>query len=250
MLTRQSDQYKDSDHKIWSILYSRLSQTVKKIACRQFILGLEELAFSEKNVPEFTAINKRLMELTGWQIYAVPGLLPDSDFFEGMFHKEFGATTRMRKMKEPDYLEEPDLFHDVFGHIPLLTDPFIAQYLQQLAKLAVKYITNEQAIEAVARLYWYTIEFGLVKEDNEVKIYGARILSSVGETNYCLSPNASRVSFNLEEVIQTSYIKDEFQEKYFVLESFEQLSKAVKQFDKHLESTYPKKEIICPTTAA
>jgi phenylalanine-4-hydroxylase len=235
---QQYEKYTTEDHKVWQILYKRQLQTIEKVAYKQFITGTDQLAFSENKIPDFIDINKELKELTGWQIYAVPGLIANDVFFEKMYNKEFGTTTWIRKMEELDYLEEPDMFHDVFGHIPLLTDKFIGEYLHQLAKLAVAHIHNEEVIEAIARLYWYTIEFGLVKENGEIKIYGAGILSSIGETNYSLSNKATHVPFSWQQIIDTPYIKDSFQEKYFVLNSFEQLTDAVKEFGNHLQHKY------------
>jgi phenylalanine-4-hydroxylase len=241
MTEQQYEQYTNTDHAVWSILYTRQLETIRQVAYRNFIKGVEQLGFSDKKIPDFKVMNKKLEQLTGWQIYAVPGLISNSSFFERMKVKQFGATTWIRKQDELDYLEEPDMFHDVFGHIPLLTDPLICDYLYRMAKLAVKYIDNEDVIESVARLYWYTIEFGLVTEKSELKIYGAGILSSIGETEYCLSDKATLVPFDLQEIVRTPYIKDTFQKKYFVLQSFSQLPEAVLIFEQQLEHKYQKK---------
>jgi len=235
MLVQEYEKYSNTDHSVWSSLFTRQLQKVQQVAYRNFIKGLQQLGFDHHKIPDFTDINKKLMELTGWQIYAVPGLIPNNHFFELMKSKKFGATTWIRKPEQLDYLEEPDMFHDVFGHIPLLTDPLIGDYLYELSALAVKYIDNAEVIECIARLYWYTIEFGLVKEDHQLKIYGAGILSSIGETSFCLSNKATLVPFDLDEIITTPYIKENFQEKYFVLESFHQLSAAVKMYEQQLE---------------
>lgn len=148
-----------------------------------------------------------------------------------MLFRRFGATTWIRKKSQLDYLEEPDMFHDIFGHVPLLADHRVANYLLGLARIADKYIDREEIIEKIARLYWYTIEFGLVKENNQVKIYGAGILSSIGETDYCLSDQATLVPFDLPTILQTPYIKDNFQAQYFVLEGMDQMAEAVAQLD-------------------
>jgi phenylalanine-4-hydroxylase len=224
--------YTATDHHTWSILYKRQIEKIKTVAYRNFDKGLEELCFNDHSIPEFTSVNKRLKLLTGWQIYAVPGLIDNAFFFQQMSTKQFGATTWIRKPEQLDYLEEPDMFHDVFGHIPLLTDPLICKFLYGLARIAVANIDDEGVIESLARLYWYTIEFGLVKEDDELKIYGAGILSSIGETDYCLSDEVKRVSFNLETILATPYIKDKYQEQYFVLDSMEELQNALKELEK------------------
>jgi phenylalanine-4-hydroxylase len=157
-----------------------------------------------------------------------------------MHHRQFGATTWIRKIEELDYLEEPDMFHDVFGHIPLLTDTIITDYLFRLAETTMLHIDDEHIIEAIARLYWYTVEFGLVKENGDIKIYGAGILSSIGETDYCLSDEATRVPFDLKEILQTPYIKDKYQEKYFVLESMEQLTEAGEKLEHEIKALFKK----------
>jgi phenylalanine-4-hydroxylase len=223
MLIQEYNQYTPQDHNTWSILFTRQIEKIKTVAYKNFGIGLRELNFQKDHIPEFVAVNKNLKEITGWQIYAVPGLIDNAFFFQQMSTKQFGATTWIRKPEQLDYLEEPDMFHDVFGHIPLLTDPNICEFLFGLAKIAMKNLDSEEVIEALARLYWYTIEFGLVKENDELKIYGAGILSSIGETDYCLSAKATRVPFNLETILSTPYIKDKYQEQYFVLESMEQL---------------------------
>jgi phenylalanine-4-hydroxylase len=161
----------------------------------------------------------------------VPGLIPNRAFFEYMAFKRFGATTWLRKREQLDYLEEPDMFHDVFGHVPLLTDPLITDFLVGLALIAQRHLDDEAVIEAIARVYWYTVEFGLVREYGETKIYGAGILSSVGETRFALSPAANRTPFELERVLASPYIKDKYQELYFVLDSMEQLNNIITQLN-------------------
>jgi len=223
MLAQDYQQYAAIDHNVWSLLYTRQLKKIKEVAYDHFAKGLDQLGFHEEAIPDFAQTNKRLMDITSWQIYAVPGLIDNKFFFKQMFSKQFGATTWIRKMEQLDYLEEPDMFHDVFGHVPLLADPLICDYLHGLASIAVRHLDNEAVIEAIARLYWYTIEFGLVRENDQLKIYGAGILSSIGETDFCLSEKATHVPFDLEQIIHTPYIKDTFQEKYFVLDSMEQL---------------------------
>jgi phenylalanine-4-hydroxylase len=238
MLQQQYDNYVPADHLVWELLYNRQMKKVSNVAYQNFSRGLELLKFSEHSIPVFHEINVRLFYFNGWQVYPVPGLIDNRLFFERMHKKEFGATTWIRKIEELDYLEEPDMFHDVFGHIPLLTDAAITEFLSCLAETAVKHIENEEIVEAIARLYWYTVEFGLVKEDGEIKIYGAGILSSIGETDYCLSDEATRVPFDLKEILQTPYIKDKYQEKYFVLESMEQLREAGEQLEQAIKALF------------
>ena len=231
MLVQEYNNYTPTDHHTWSLLFSRQIEKISKVAYQNFGIGLRQLGFQKECIPDFAIVNKNLEEITGWQLYAVPGLIDNRFFFEQMFTKQFGATTWIRKPEQLNYLEEPDMFHDVFGHVPLLADQNICEFLFGLACVAVTNLDNEDLIESLARLYWYTIEFGLVKEERGLKIYGAGILSSIGETDYCLSAEATRVHFDLDTVLNTPYIKDKYQEQYFVLDSIEQLKSIMKELE-------------------
>ena len=235
MLTQQYHLYTSTEQATWFVLYNRQLEAVKKFAYSNFMPGIRQLGFTANAIPNFDLVNKRLSNTTGWSLYAVPGLIENQFFFEQIHEKKFGATTWMRKPEQIDYLEEPDMFHDVFGHVPLLADPLICDFLYRLASVAKRCHYKEEVIEAIARIYWYTIEFGLVKENDELKIYGAGILSSIGETSYCLSEKATLVPFDLEQILQTPYIKDSFQEKYFVLESMKQLKDILSELEFELE---------------
>jgi len=236
MLMQDYSLYTDTDQQTWSFLYQRQLKAVQQHAYRYFPEALALLGFSEKKIPGFPELNNRLADLTGWSIYAVPGLIDNAYFFEQMNEQRFGATTWLRKPEQMDYLEEPDMFHDVFGHVPLLADPRVCNYLSALAGAAQRFSFNEDVVEAIARLYWYTIEFGLIKEKEQLKIYGAGILSSISETQYCLSGKPRLEPFDVEQVIATPYIKDSFQEQYFVIEDFAELAAGVKQLE-HIFST-------------
>ena len=219
------------DKLVWDQLFTRQVKTIEHVSYAPFKKGLEALGFHAGHIPLFEEINETISQLTGWQIYPVPGLIDNRHFFEQMMGRRFGSTQWLRKLSQLDYLEEPDMFHDVFGHIPLLTDPAIAEFLEGLANVACKHLDNEEVIEAIARIYWYTIEFGLVQEGPKIKIYGAGILSSIGESAFCLSARANRVPFDLEKVLLTPYIKDKFQEQYFVLYSMTQLKNILKAIE-------------------
>ncbi|MES2329916.1 MAG: phenylalanine-4-hydroxylase [Bacteroidota bacterium] len=213
----------DAAAQVWKILYNRQLPRIHAHAYLPFSGNLARLGFNIAGVPSLRDINWRLQRISGWQVYSVPGLIDNVEFFKRMAEGAFGATGWLRKMEELDYLEEPDMFHDVFGHVPLLCDPVISEYLLALADAALKFIDEPEVIEAIARLYWYTVEFGLVKEGNDIKIYGAGILSSIGETDFCLSDKATRVPFDLIRILQTPYTKDSFQQQYFVLDSIDEL---------------------------
>jgi len=229
--TLPTTDYSSADNQVWSILFDRQLPSVKQYAYAQFMPGLEVLKFSPSCIPDFPATNRRLSELNGWSIYPVPGLISNTDFFMAMADKNFGVTGWIRKMEQLDYLEEPDLFHDVFGHVPLLADMRIANFLLGLADIARRHIQKDVVIEAIARVYWYTIEFGLVHENSSLKIFGAGILSSIAETKFVMSPAANHQDFDLETILITPYIKDRFQEQYFVLDSIEQLNSILNQLE-------------------
>ncbi|MCP4439776.1 MAG: phenylalanine 4-monooxygenase [Aureispira sp.] len=221
--------YTSEDHKVWSLLYDEQMKILPSRAAKAYLKGIETTQFEREWIPKFTTINKELKALTGWQVYAVPGLIDNKPFFELLSQKQFPATTWLRTLAQLKYIEEPDMFHDVFGHVPLLSEPFFCQFLNGLSALALEHIDNPSAIELMARIYWYTIEFGLIKEDGEVKIYGAGILSSPGESVSCLEPTAIHLDFDVQLVLSTPYIKDTFQGQYFVVESYEQLSNSLKE---------------------
>jgi len=229
--TLPTTDYSSADNQVWSILFDRQLPSVKQYAYAQFMPGLEVLEFSPNCIPDFPATNRRLSELNGWSIYPVPGLISNTDFFMAMAEKNFGVTGWIRKMEQLDYLEEPDLFHDVFGHVPLLADMRIANFLLGLADIATRNIQKDVVIEAIARVYWYTIEFGLVHENSSLKIFGAGILSSIAETKFVMSPAANHQHFDLETILITPYIKDRFQDQYFVLDSIEQLNLILNQLE-------------------
>jgi phenylalanine-4-hydroxylase len=238
MISQRYELYTPVEQHTWMLLFERQLEAVEQFAYLNFLTGIQQLNFTASAIPDFDEVNLRLRSLTGWSIFAVPGLIDNDYFFEKIFEQQFAATTWIRKPENIDYLEEPDMFHDVFGHVPMLTDHHICDYLLGLSAIARKYITNEEVIEAIARLYWYTIEFGLVKENNQLKIYGAGILSSIGETSYALSDTPARVPFDVMQIIDTPYIKDSFQKQYFVLDDMQQLKECLPQLAIYFEKTY------------
>jgi phenylalanine-4-hydroxylase len=235
-MTQQYDKYTAEDHQVWQILYERQIVNLPHAASEEYLEGIKRINFTSHHIPNFKEVNKILQQYTGWQLHVVAGLIPNKEFFELMKNKRFCATTWLRKMSQLDYLEEPDMFHDVFGHVPLLTNPDLCHFLEGLSHIALRYIDNPLAIELVSRLYWYTVEFGLIKEHGKLRIYGAGILSSVGETKYSLESDIpQRVPYNVQEIIATPYIKDKYQEKYFVIDSYEQLFDSVGEVERCIE---------------
>jgi phenylalanine-4-hydroxylase len=238
MLTQDYTLYTPVDQQTWHTLYNRQVKAVQEVAYKNFSHALNLLHLSNGQIPSFDNINEQLKHSTGWSIYAVPGLVENEFFFQQLLQKKFGATTWLRKPEQLDYLEEPDMFHDVFGHVPLLADECICRFFTALAQLAERSNYNAAVVEAIARLYWYTVEFGLIQENGALKIYGAGILSSIGETAYCLSGKVPLVPFDAETIINTPYIKDSYQSQYFVINSLAELEASVAVIEKQFENAY------------
>jgi phenylalanine-4-hydroxylase len=215
--------YTAAEHRVWVTLYERQAKLLPGRACDVFLRGLKALDLHGQGIPDLDKLNRRLSALTGWRIVAVPGLVPDEVFFEHLANRRFPAGRFIRRPEELDYLQEPDIFHDVFGHVPMLTDPVFADYMQAYGQGGLKALGLGR-LENLARLYWYTVEFGLLQTREGLRIYGAGIVSSRGETLYCLEDAVpDRIGFDLIRVMRTPYRIDDFQEVYFVLPSFDQL---------------------------
>ncbi len=214
--------YSAAEHTLWKRLYARQSALLPRYACDEFLASLATLNFST-GIPRFDEINPKLDAATGWQIVAVPGLLPDDVFFNHLANRRFPVTVWIRNPDEFDYIVEPDIFHDFFGHVPLLFNKTFADYLEAYGKGGVK-AKGLNALNYLARLYWYTVEFGLIETPHGLRTYGAGILSSGGELPYCIeSEKPNRIRFDLLRVMQSQYKIDTFQETYFVIKDFKQL---------------------------
>lgn len=222
-VTQHWDRYTDEDHAIWRELYDRQMRLVERYAAPQFLAGARALKASPDGIPRIEDTNHILAAATGWQIVAVPGLIPEEHFFAHLAQRRFPVTVWIRRREELDYLSEPDIFHDFFGHVPLLTDPVFARFMQAYGAAGPKAIAAG-GLKMLARLYWYMVEFGLIRTPAGLRAYGSGILSSKAETVYSIeSPRPHRIAFDLERVMRTDYLIDDFQQTYFVLDSFEQL---------------------------
>lgn len=230
------ENYTSEDHKVWKVLFDRQMQNLPRAASNSFIEGLNAVNFSKHSIPNFKKINWTLSNLTGWELVAVKGIVNDKQFFQLLSEKKFPATTWLRTMEELDYLEEPDMFHDVFAHVPLLTNQHFVDFLHGLSAIALKHINNSWAIELLSRIYWFTVEFGLIREAAGIRIYGAGILSSSGETKFSLSDKPKHNTYDVRTILGTGYRKDAFQENYFIIDSFEQLYKSVANIQDELEA--------------
>lgn len=215
--------YTPADHRVWDTLFARQTALLKDRAHPAFLDGLDILALSKPGIPDFAELSERLHAATGWSVVAVPGLVPDEVFYDHLANRRFVAGSFIRGAHELDYLEAPDVFHDVFGHVPLLSQPVFADYMQAYGQGGLRAMEHG-AIARLARLYWYTVEFGLIRAGDGLKVYGAGIVSSHGESRFALDdPSPNRICFDLARVMRTPYRIDDYQQGYFVVDSFDQL---------------------------
>jgi len=223
--------YTPAEHAMWDRLFARQAAMLPGRATSAFLEGLDVLRLSKAGIPDFDELSARLMDLTGWSVVAVPGLVPDAVFFEHLAHRQFVAGRFIRTPAQLDYLQEPDVFHDVFGHVPLLADPVFADYMQAYGEGGLRSL-QYGALDKLARLYWYTVEFGLIREAGELKLYGAGIVSSYGESIFALEdPSPHRLGFDLKRLMRTQYRIDDYQQTYFVIDSFDDLLQQTLQTD-------------------
>lgn len=223
--------YTAIEHATWDRLFERQATMLPGRAVPEFLEGLDVLRMSKPGIPDFNELNERLMAATGWQVLAVPGLVPDDVFFNHLAERRFVAGRFIRTPEQLDYLQEPDIFHDVFGHVPLLANPVFADYMQAYGKGGQR-AAGAGAIAKLARLYWYTVEFGLVRSPEGMRIYGAGIVSSYGESVFALDdPSPNRLGFDLQRLMRTQYRIDDYQQNYFVIDSFDDLLRATVETD-------------------
>jgi phenylalanine-4-hydroxylase len=229
------DAYTDEDHAVWQTLFNRQMETLQPSASRLYLEAIKTISFRADEIPDFRKVNEILLPLTGWQLTVAPNLVPEQEFFSLLAQRIFPATCWLRRMSELDYLEEPDMFHDVFGHAPLLSNSDYAAFMEAFGKLALKWFHVPEAVELIARIYWYTIEFGMIREDNMVRIFGAGIMSSHGETLHALSDRSAKLPFDIDVTLATGFRKDVLQETYFVINAFSELCTALPGIDRAIE---------------
>lgn len=215
--------YTPADHATWATLFERQSDLLPGRACAAFVTGMQALGMVADGIPDFEALSDAIEPQSGWRIVAVAGLVPDDMFFAMLASRRFPVTWWIRKPEQLDYIQEPDAFHDLFGHVPMLVNRVFGDYMAAYGRGGLKAL-NFGALPYLARLYWYTVEFGLIREDDSLRIYGSGIVSSHGEVLYSLdSPNPNRLGFDLTRIMRTRYRIDSFQKTYFVIDSFDQL---------------------------
>ena len=224
------DDYSATDHDVWRQLYERQRALLVGRAADEFLAAQDAMGMTPERIPKFADMDAALREATGWTLVGVEGLLPELDFFDHLANRRFPVTWWIRRPDQVDYIEEPDLFHDLFGHVPLLMNPLFADYMAAYGRGGVKaHGIGPEALQMLTRLYWYTVEFGLIRQKDGLRIYGSGIVSSKGESIYCLDSNApNRIAFDLERIMRTRYRIDTYQKTYFVIDSFEQLIDATR----------------------
>jgi phenylalanine-4-hydroxylase len=239
MTTRPTSQlysnYTQEDFEVWKILFDRQMKNLETHVSLDFLEALEKVEFTPDKIPDFTEVNGILQKQTGWGLHTVPNISAQPEFFNLLSKKKFTATCWLRSKQQLDYLEEPDMFHDVFAHTPLLSNDAYCKFFKAMGDLAMKHINNPVIIEKLGRLYWFTIEFGMIYENRNMKVYGAGIISSSGETKNALSNKVQKFDFSIEKVFNTDFRTDILQDKYFVIDSFEQLLDAVPQIESAVE---------------
>jgi phenylalanine-4-hydroxylase len=219
------------EHARWDRLFARQAAQLRGRAATAWLRGLDLLRLSKPGIPDFEELSERLMAATGWRVVAVPGLVPDAVFFDHLATRRFVAGNFLRGANQMDYLEEPDVFHDVFGHVPMLADPVFADYMQAYGQGGLRSL-EFGSLDRLARLYWYTVEFGLVEEDGALRIYGSGIVSSHGESAFALDDaSPHRIGFHLMRVMRTRYRIDDYQQCYFVVPGFATLLRQTLETD-------------------
>ncbi|HEY6219508.1 MAG TPA: phenylalanine 4-monooxygenase [Gemmatimonadaceae bacterium] len=225
-IPQRYDHYRHEAHDVWRILYERRMTTLEETGSEVFLEGIERIGLSPTRVPNLADVNRRLATRTGWAAVGVDGFIPAASFFRCLGNRQFPTTLKVRPRQQLDYLPEPDIFHDVFGHVPLHSDPVFADFLQRFGALAAT-APDEDEITRMARLFWFTVEFGLIRERGKVRIYGSGLISSHGDAANALGDACDRREFDLDKVLAQPFEIDHFQNVLFVIESFDQLFEAV-----------------------
>jgi len=230
MITQHHEKYSETDHKVWRLLVEKRMKQLPEFASNTYLSGLGAINLKPDRIPDLRDVNKRLGELTGWSSQGVPGFIPAKSFFAFLAQRVFPATISIRPMESLEYLPEPDVVHDVFGHVPLHADPVFGDFLQTYGKAAL-HTDDPHHTERLARLFWFTVEFGLIHEDGKLKLYGSGLISSEGEGHHALaSKKVDRRPFDMERVCNTSFEIDHYQPILYVLESFDQLRDAMNSY--------------------
>ena len=233
LIEQHWDRYTPDNHQAWGILYEKRMRELRHNGAELFLSGAEAIGLNQHQVPDLRDVNARLAKRTGWQAVAVGGFIPAGDFFACLSERRFPTTVTVRPLDSLDYIPEPDIFHDVFGHVPLHADPVFADFLQRFGAVATRAQTEEQTTW-MARLFWFTVEFGLIREADGLKVYGSGLISSAADSANALSDQCTRLPFELDAVINQHFDIDHLQDTLFVVSSFDQLFAAVTEMEKRL----------------
>jgi phenylalanine-4-hydroxylase len=233
-ISQDYSRYTPEDHEVWATLCARRMATLPETGSRAFLRGIELLGMDMERVPRLDDINERLRPLTGFRAVAVDGYLPAREFFSCLAKRDFPTTITVRPKAQLDYLPEPDIFHDVFGHVPLHTDPYLSDFLQRFGQAGLMAETEEE-LTGLSRLFWFTVEFGLIREDGRIKLFGSGLMSSPGEGAHALTDAVEKREFDLQAVMRQSFEIDHYQPLLFVIDSFEQLYHAMDERARELE---------------
>ena len=228
--------YTAEDQLVWKTLFERQIINLKKHGCNDYLKGIEKVGFTANKIPDFEEVKYQFSKNTNWSLHVVPGIIPVEEFFPLLKEKKFSATTWLRKMNQLDYIEEPDMFHDVFGHVPLLSIPTFSEFVQGLSKIAIQFLNDPMKMEKLGRIYWFTLEFGLIRENDSIKVYGAGLCSSSGEIENALSGKVIHKKFSITEIMNTPFQNDRIQDLYFVIESFEELFDSLGEIENELRT--------------
>lgn len=237
-MVQDYNHYTDDDQMVWRSLFERQQNFIPGKVSVHYLNCLEEMSpvLNSNSIPRFNQLNDQLMNKTGWSIQVVPGLIPVDEFFVLMNQKKFVSSTWLRSVNQLDYLEEPDMFHDVFGHVPLLMDKTFTDFIQKYTDLALKFLDNRQILAGLERVYWFTIEFGLINENNKRnKIYGAGIISSYGETNHVANDDIEIREFDIVKIFQTPFSPSAIQNFYYSVNDFQTLYESVEELEDYVK---------------
>ncbi len=221
------ENYTREDYKVWEILFNKRLENLQGIVAEEFLVALNDLNFKAEKIPNFVEINNILKNRTGWSIKTVPNISPPEEFFSFLSMKKFTATCWLRSIDQIDYLEEPDMFHDVFAHVPLLSNKDYTNFFKEMGEIAMSVIEDPKKLEKLQRIYWFTIEFGLIKKNNDFKIYGAGIISSDEESKNALSKKSKKCEFDVKKIMNHSFRIDIVQDTYYYINSFDQLTSSI-----------------------
>lgn len=236
-MTQDYSKYTPEDLKVWKTLFERQLENLPGKAHPEYLKCLDKLSevLNPKKLPNFNELNDKLLAENGWTITVVPGLIPVDQFFKLLSEKTFCSSTWVRSMKQLDYLEEPDMFHDIFGHVPLLMNSQYSSFVQKFGEMGVRYGHDKTVEKQLQRLYWFTIEFGLMAQKDRTQIYGAGILSSAGESKHIFEDDIEVLPYDVEKILHNDFITSEIQTRYYEIESFEQLFKSVGELEEQLK---------------